>query len=69
IFLFVVSCLTLVIASLTAPAPDHAHITNLTYDTLEGPAHDGDEQWRKRDATISVLVLLVIAAVWLYFTG
>ncbi|MBT8063207.1 MAG: sodium:solute symporter, partial [Gammaproteobacteria bacterium] len=68
-FLFVVSCVTLVGFSLTAPAPDHAHITNLTYDTLEGPAHDGDQSWRRRDATVSVLVLLVIAGVWLYFTG
>ena len=60
------------IASLTAPAPDHAHIANLTYDTLEAPAEDvsaDQAQWRRKDATVSVIVLLIIAIVWVYFTG
>ncbi|MBT8130944.1 MAG: hypothetical protein KJO35_01635, partial [Gammaproteobacteria bacterium] len=73
IFLFVISSATLVLVSLKAPPPDTDKLRNLTVTTLAPtPRGAGEEidhaRWRRQDATWSVLVLLIIAAVWLYFT-
>lgn len=70
IFLFVMSTVALVVGSLTAPAPDRKRISNLTFDTLEAGIKDErvPDEWRRTDATISVIVLLIIGIVWLYFS-
>ncbi len=70
IFLFVMSTAALVIGSLAGPAPDRRRIANLTFDTLETAVKDErvSDHWRRTDATLSVIVLVIIGMVWLYFS-
>lgn len=73
IFLFIVSCLMLIGVSLMGPPPDREKLKNLTFDTLDNAQISAEEQidqarWRRQDATWSVAILLIIGAVWFYFT-
>ncbi|MBT8144536.1 MAG: sodium/solute symporter, partial [Gammaproteobacteria bacterium] len=71
IFLFIMSSAALVLFSLTAPRPDRAQIEDLTFETRRVPpaADSGaDPRWRRHDASLSVIVLLIIGIVWVYFS-
>ncbi len=67
VLLFVVSSTVLILASLTAPAPDDEKLVNVTYSTTE--TSDGDSRWRRRDVHLSILLVMAVAAVWIYFRG
>ena len=66
--LFVVCCAILVVASLTAPPPPAEQIAGLTYETAHAAESD-DPSWRRRDALLSILLVAIVAAVWIYFSG
>ncbi len=74
IFLFVICCLVLVLASLTAPADSDEKLAGLTFATpepLEGAVVPvrSDPVWRRRDLWLSLLLVMAVLAVWLTFTG
>jgi len=67
IILFLVCSVIFIFVSLTAPAPSDEKLSNLTFATTE--PHQKSSLWRRRDAQLTIVLLLAVAAVWLYFTG
>ncbi len=67
ILLFLVCSVVFIFVSLTAPAPSDEKLINLTYATTEH--HQKNSFWRRWDIRLSILLILIVAAVWLYFTG
>jgi len=67
ILLFVICSAILILVSFTAPAPDDRKLVNVTYATTE--SYNGDSGWRRRDIHFSILLVLAVAAVWIYFSG
>lgn len=67
--LFVVCSAVLVLASLTAPPPPPEQVAGLTFQTtpatMELPDPAGS---RRRDAVLSVLLVLAVFAFWLWFS-
>ena len=66
----VVCMLVFVLVSYTSKAPDYAKISGLTFSTLS--AEDRRETrstWSAKDVVLSVLLILVIISIYLYFTG
>ncbi len=68
VFLFIVCSAVLVGASLTAPAPSDEKLTNLTYSTTAKTV-ESDPVWKRRDLQFSVLLALIVGAIWIYFSG
>ena len=68
VFLFIVCSAVLVGASLTAPPPSDEKLTNLTYSTTAKTV-ESDPVWKRRDLRLSVLLVLIVGAIWIYFSG
>ena len=67
--LFVVCSLVLVGASLTAPAPPRAQIEGLTFATTIRPVAAGEPPpAMRREAVLSVVLVVLVGALWLYFS-
>ena len=64
--LFLVSVITIVLASRTAPPPSEEQIRGLTYASIDREAVRAS--WDKRDIAATVVVLGFVAAIYLYFT-
>jgi SSS family solute:Na+ symporter len=64
--LFLISVVTIIIASSTSEAPDHKHIDGLTFDTLDKAAIRAS--WDARDVAATVVVLSLVAALYIYFS-
>ena len=75
IFLFVVCVAVLVVVSLLTPEPTDAKLAGLTFATADQTTEatpdlpPSDPAWRRKDLWLTVLLILCVAAVWLYFTG
>jgi SSS family solute:Na+ symporter len=66
--LLAISVLIIVIASLTAPAPDESHIKSLTFSTLgEDFKAENRASWNKFDVIGSVVVISFIVVAYAYF--
>lgn len=72
VLLFAVSVVALVGVSLATAAPDRARLKDLTIATLQ-PVNAADGAYeraaRRSDIALSVLLLLIIAAIWTIFSG
>ncbi len=70
VYLFLFSCALLIGVSFATKEPDAAQIENLTYasTTADGKA-EIRASWNKWDVVHTVVVLLVILSIYLYFTG
>lgn len=70
VLLFAYCCFTLILFSLLTPPPARSRVENLCYaaNTAEG-RQEVRASWNKWDVINSVIVLLVILSVYLYFTG
>ncbi len=70
IFLFVFCSMVLVVVSLLTPQAPDEQLAGLTFATAQETAVSGsDATWRRKDTWLSVLLVLCVGAVWLYFTG
>lgn len=71
IFLFVVCIAVLIIVSFTAPQHSDEQLAGLTFATAQKPAAvpASSPAWRRNDMLLSVLLAVLVGAVWLYFTG
>ena len=72
VLLFAASVVVLVLVSLATAAPDRERLSGLTIDTVPPPdaAEVARERPRRRgDAALSVLLLLLIAAIWTIFSN
>jgi SSS family solute:Na+ symporter len=69
VLLFVTCTAILVLVSLTAPAPSDEQLAGLTFATTPPRADDAEMRGdRRRDAMLSGLVVLGVAALWWYFS-
>jgi solute:Na+ symporter, SSS family len=73
IFLFIICSIILVAVSYLTQPPDRDQLAGLTFQTAEeGEGLDirpSDPRWRHKDIGLSILIAVLVAAVWLYFTG
>ena len=60
----------MVIVSFATPRPDYAHISGLTYGTITTEDRQKSRSsWSKIDVILSVILLLIIVVIYMYFTG
>ena len=65
-----ISSATLLAVSALTPAPEPARVSGLTLATVSAKQRaDSRATWNQWDVLASLLVLIVIAAAYLYFTG
>jgi hypothetical protein len=73
IILFALSVASLIGFSLLTPPPPRDKVQNLAYQTVDTRVEEvergaGDPNWRHKDATLSAIVLVVIAYLWWHFS-
>jgi SSS family solute:Na+ symporter len=70
LFIFLVSVVVMIVVSYMTEAPSAAQITDLTYATMTDEHKiESRKSWDKRDVLSSCIVMLLILAAYLYFTG
>jgi SSS family solute:Na+ symporter len=66
----IVCIIVFVLVSYTSKAPDYAKISGLTFSTLTQKDRERSRAtWSAKDVVFSVLLVLIILAIYLYFTG
>jgi solute:Na+ symporter, SSS family len=69
IFLFVVSIVLMVVISLATPPPSEAQIQGLTFGTTVAEDKAASRaSWNKWDVVLSLIVLLIIISIFIYFS-
>jgi SSS family solute:Na+ symporter len=69
VFLFVVCTVVLAIVSLLTPAPPASKVDGLTFGALKPvPAAETNRRWRRADLLMSLLLVVGVALVWIYFS-
>jgi len=70
LIIFLVSALVMVVVSYLTEKPDYAKISGLTYGTVTAEQKSETRaSWQARDVIASAVVLALILAAYLYFTG
>jgi SSS family solute:Na+ symporter len=68
--IFLVSVVVLIVVSYATAAPRVAHLTGLTYETITPEQRRASRQsWTRWDVISSAMVLMLIAAAYVYFSG
>jgi SSS family solute:Na+ symporter len=70
LFLFVICSVILVVMSLLSPEPDQSRLTGLTFsttDTVSESQRLARKIWQQKDLWLSVVLLLCVGLIWLYF--
>jgi SSS family solute:Na+ symporter len=70
LFIFVVCVIVMIVVSYMTNVPSYEKITGLTYGTIT--AEDRKQSrasWTYRDVLLSILLMAIIIAIYLYFTG
>jgi SSS family solute:Na+ symporter len=67
IFLFIICAAVLIGVSLITNPPSIEKIKGLTFDTAETSSID--TKWKRKDIILSVILLLIVGLVWIYFSG
>jgi len=69
IFLFLFSIAVMIIVSLLTEKPSEQHISGLTYGTtVAADKAKSRASWNMRDAILSLIVVVIIVAVFIYFS-
>jgi SSS family solute:Na+ symporter len=73
VFLFVACTAILVLVSLSAPPASDRQLAGLTYATVEAPdgtgRGSGVSDDKRTDWALSLLLVVLVGMIWLYFTG
>jgi len=70
IFLFVICSVIMLVVSLVTPPPSPGQTEGITFQTRRPrPAVDKRAASRRTDLRLSVLVVIVVGLIWLYFSG
>src|SRR5207302_9344413 len=70
LFIFVVSCLAMIVVSALTAAPEAPKVTNLTLGTVTAESREQSRaSWNRWDVINSAIVLGLILLAYLYFTG
>jgi SSS family solute:Na+ symporter len=64
--LFLISVVTILLASRSSAAPDPAKIKGLTFSSIDRAAVRAS--WDKKDVAGTVIVLALVAAIYIYFS-
>jgi SSS family solute:Na+ symporter len=69
IFLFVICTVVLAVVSLLTPAPSLEQIEGLTIGAISDDEKAvGTSGWRKTDGLLSVILFVIVGALWFYFS-
>jgi SSS family solute:Na+ symporter len=69
IYLFLFSIVVMVVVSLLTPKPDDDHIRGLTFSTTVAADRAASRaSWNKSDVILSLIVVAIIVAVFMYFS-
>ena len=69
IILFVICSAVLVVVSLLTPPPEEEKVAGLTFAAQEPTtAQESDRRWRRTDLKLSLLLLVCVGLVWIYFS-
>jgi SSS family solute:Na+ symporter len=66
--LFLVCTLVLVVVSYLTSEPVSQKVDGLTIHTIADEGGGEDKAWKKRDFALSVLLILLVGVVWIYFS-
>ena len=66
--LFLICTLVLVVVSYFTSEPAAQKVEGLTIHTATKEIGGGDESWRKRDFILSILLILLVGMIWIYFS-
>ena len=70
LLIFVVSVAVLIVVSYATPPPRAHQLTGLTYATVTSEQRrESQRSWNHWDVVNSTMILLMIAAVYIYFNG
>jgi len=70
LFIFVVSCVVMIVVSHLTPAPALERLQNLTFSTVTAEGRQASRaSWNRWDVINSGVVLALILLAYLYFTG
>jgi len=68
VFLFVLCSAVLIGVSLVTPEPSDAQLEGLTFATTPAKSKGKPSRWRAHDRVASAVLILLVCAVWLYFS-
>lgn len=69
-YLFLVCVSVLIFVSLASEAPSDEKVKDLTFATVDhSTALESDPLWKQKDVWAAITLLIIIIAVWIYFTG
>jgi SSS family solute:Na+ symporter len=69
VFLFVVCSVILLVVSLATPAPAPEKTAGLTFASKRPVESTSNAAWRRKDRILSVVLVICVLAVWIYFRG
>jgi SSS family solute:Na+ symporter len=69
IFLFVFCTAVLTIVSLFTAQPSAGKLSGLTYATAEKATPTTDRKWKAKDVCLSLILVIGVCLVWIYFSG
>jgi SSS family solute:Na+ symporter len=69
IILFVICSVILVLVSLLSEAPSPQQLEGLTYATSRSKDEDAAPFWKSRSFVLTLLLIIAVGIIWLYFTG
>ncbi|MCI0434585.1 MAG: sodium:solute symporter [Gemmatimonadetes bacterium] len=70
VLLFAICSIVLVVVSLLTPPPPEAQVRGLTFGTTERrPEEAPGRRWRRTDGVLTGVLLLCVAALWIWFSG
>jgi SSS family solute:Na+ symporter len=67
--LFLVCTLVLVMVSYFTSQPSSQKVDGLTIHTTIKELEVRDKSWKRRDFILSVLLIILVGIIWLYFSG
>jgi SSS family solute:Na+ symporter len=69
-FLFLLCLAVLVVVSLATAPPPADKVHDLTFATVDHKTRlPSNDAWRRRDFGVTVVLVVIVIAVWTYFTG
>ena len=69
-YLFVICTLVLIVVSLATDEPDAEKVKDLTFQTVDPNTElTSDPLWRQKDVWAAGALIVIVLAVWVYFTG
>ena len=69
VFLFIVCSVILLVVSLATPAPAPEKTAGLTFASKRPAESTSNAAWRRRDFILSIVLVVCVLAVWMYFRG